>query len=201
MKFKYMIPVLLTLLLTGCVDQSSPTTVTTDITVSTIDTNSTSIAATSVAVMQICEKLELDLVGVPQSSLVDIPECYQSATSLGSPMSPDLEILSQLSPDWVLSPSSLKSDLQPKYEAAGLRYAFLNLKSVKGMYKSISELGELLNRNTQATKLVNEFKEFYLAYQESHAQEASPTVLILMGLPGSYAVPYTHLTLPTMAVV
>lgn len=147
-----------------------------------------SIAATSVAVMQICEKLDLDLVGIPASSLVETPSRYESATSLGSPMSPDLEILSSLSPDWVLSPSSLKSDLQPKYEAAGLRYGFLNLKSVAGMYKCIEEMGELFSKNEEATALVSEFKTFYQQYQESHKGKDAPTVLILMGLPGSYVV-------------
>lgn len=190
MKKKYKLYGLLTasvLLLSGCVDQSNPVSSNQDLQTTTSSAEFT-IAATSVAVMQICEKLNLDLVGVPTSSLVEIPECYENATSLGSPMSPDMEILSQLSPDWVLSPSSLKSDLQPKYEAAGLRYGFLNLKSVAGMYKCIEEMGELFSRNEEATALVSEFKAFYSDYQNSHADKESPTVLILMGLPGSYVV-------------
>ena len=146
------------------------------------------IAATSVAVMQICEKLDLDLAGVPHSDLTDIPERYETAESIGSPMSPDLEILSQLDPDWVLSPASLINDLQPEYEEAGLRYAFLNLKSVPGMFKSIQELGELFGRTDEAQKLVGEFESYYADYQESHEDDTPPTVLILMGLPGSYVV-------------
>ena len=144
------------------------------------------IAATSPAVMEICEKLDLDLVGVPASSLVEIPERYADATVLGSPMNPDLEILSQLQPDWVLSPASLMSDLQPKYEAAGFRYAFLNLKSVPGMFRSIQEMGTLFGRETRAETLVNEFETYYAAFQERNQGKAKPKVLILMGLPGSY---------------
>lgn len=150
------------------------------------------IAATSVAVMQICEKLDLDLVGVPHSDLTEIPERYQTAVSLGSPMSPDMEILSELKPDWVLSPSSLMSDLQPKYEAAGLRYAFLNLKSIQGMFQSIEEMGTLFHRETEAQALVQEFEEYEAEFREKSEEEGSPAVLILMGLPGSYVAATEH---------
>jgi hypothetical protein len=69
-------------------------------------------------------------------------------------MSPDMETVSSLSPDWILSPNSLQSDLQPKYEAvAGMEYAFLNLRSVQGMYRSIQELGEIFDRRDQAQQL------------------------------------------------
>lgn len=144
------------------------------------------IAATSVAVMQICEKLDLDLVGVPHSDLAEIPQRYQTAVSLGSPMSPDMEILLQIRPDWVLSPSSLMSDLKPKYEAAGLQYAFLNLKSIQGMFQSIKEMGTLFHRESQAEALVQEFETYEAEFQAKSENQGSPRVLILMGLPGSY---------------
>ncbi len=174
----------LTLSLTGCVDQH-PERVNGEGTVSVV-TENPRIAATSVAVMQICEKLNLDLIGVPHTDLTEIPEMYQNAVPVGSPMSPDMEILSQIQPDWVLSPISLMSDLKPKYEAAGFRYAFLNLKNIQGMFKSIEELGELFHRENEADQLVQEFKQYYTEFQKEHEEQDNPTVLILMGLPGSY---------------
>lgn len=153
----------------------------------TADSNAR-IAATSAAVMTICEKLDLDLVAVPTSSLVEIPDRYSDAASLGSPMSPDMEILDSCEPDWVLSPLSLYADLQPKYEAAGYNYAFLNLKSVEGMYDSIEDLGELFDRRAEAQVLISQYQVFYADYQKKHADKEGPTVLILMGLPGSYVV-------------
>lgn len=174
----------LTLSLTGCVDQH-PERVNGEGTVSVV-TENPRIAATSVAVMQICEKLNLDLIGVPHTDLTEIPEMYQNAVPVGSPMSPDMEILSQIQPDWVLSPISLMSDLKPKYEAAGFRYAFLNLKNIQGMFKSIEELGEVFHRENEADQLVQEFKQYYTEFQKEHEEQDNPTVLILMGLPGSY---------------
>lgn len=146
------------------------------------------IVATSPAVADICDRLELELVGVSSSTISELPERYESVTTVGTAMSPDMEIVASLDPDWILSPSSLQSDLQPKYEAIGADWAFLNLKSVTGMYRSIQELGEIFGREEQAQSLVDEFTEFYEAYQEKNQDREKPKVLVLMGLPGSYVI-------------
>ena len=146
------------------------------------------IIATSPAVADICDKLELDLVGVCSSSVSTIPDRYKDVTTVGTAMSPDMEIVASLNPDWILSPSSLQSDLQPKYENIGTEWAFLNLRSVQGMYRSIQELGEIFNREEQANKLVAEFEDFYDEYKTKNEGKEHPKVLILMGLPGSYII-------------
>lgn len=145
------------------------------------------IIATSPAVADICDKLSLELVGVCKTAST-LPERYEGLTEVGTAMSPDMEIVSSLSPDWILSPSSLQSDLQPKYEAIDTDWAFLNLKSVFGMYRSIQELGEIFGRETEAQQLVDEFTAFYNDYQSKNEGKEGPDVLILMGLPGSYIV-------------
>ncbi len=103
-------------------------------------------------------------------------------------MSPDMEIVASLDPDWILSPASLQSDLQPKYEAVGTDWAFLNLRSVPGMYRSIQELGEIFGREEEAQALVDEFTDFYNEYKQKNAGKESPKVMVLMGLPGSYII-------------
>lgn len=146
------------------------------------------IIATSPAVADICDKLELDLVGVCSSSVSTIPERYENVTTVGTAMSPDMEIVASLDPDWVLSPISLQSDLEPKYENIGTDWAFLNLRSVQGMYRSIQELGEIFDREEQADALVSEFTDFYEEYRQKNEGKEHPKVLILMGLPGSYII-------------
>lgn len=168
--------------LTGCVDQSQ------EASSSHVIGEDLSIAASSTAIMTICERMGIPLTGVPQSSLVEIPEVYEDAMVIGSPMAPDLELLSVLSPDWVLSPVTLISDLQPKYEAAGLNYAFMNLKSVEGMYDSIVGIGNLFGYQEEAQMLLGEYHDFLEEYYEDIEQEEGPKVLLLMGLPGSYVV-------------
>ena len=146
------------------------------------------IIATSPATADICDKLDLDLVGVCSSSISTIPERYQDVTTVGTAMSPDMEIVASLKPDWILSPISLQSDLQPKYENIGTDWAFLNLRSVQGLYRSIQELGEIFDREEQADALVKEFQDFYEKYKKKNEGKDHPKVLILMGLPGSYII-------------
>lgn len=146
------------------------------------------IIATSPATADICDKLELELVGVCSSTVSTIPERYKDVETVGTAMSPDMEIVASLKPDWILSPSSLQSDLQPKYEAIDTDWAFLNLRSVQGMYRSIQELGEIFDREEQAQTLVDEFVAFYEEYKEKNEGKESPKVMILMGLPGSYII-------------
>ena len=199
------------LLLTGCVDQhpeGTKTTTQTETVESMLEITdpvekqavevakakvrsmegSPKIVATSPAVADICDKLELDLVGVCSSSISTIPERYKDATTVGTAMSPDMEIVASLNPDWILSPISLQSDLELKYENIGVDWAFLNLRSVQGMYRSIQELGEIFDREEQADKLVKEFQDFYDEYKKKNEGKDHPKVLILMGLPGSYII-------------
>lgn len=146
------------------------------------------IIATSPSTAEICDRLELGLVGVCSSSISELPERYAEAEEVGTAMAPDMEIVASLDPDWILSPATLQADLQPKYEAIDTDWAFLNLRSVQGMYRSIQELGEIFGREEQAQDMVDEFTEFYEDYKDTNEGKEAPKVLILMGLPGSYII-------------
>ena len=150
--------------------------------------NNVRIIATSPATADICDRLELDLVGVCSSTLSVIPERYNDVKQIGTAMSPDLEILKSLNPDYVLSPSTLQSDLQPKYASIGVNSIFLNLKSVEGMYASLEGLGEKFDRKEQARILIDEYGAFMEEYRDKNKGKEAPRVLVLMGLPGSYIV-------------
>ena len=146
------------------------------------------IIATSPAIADVCDKMEIDLVGVCGSNISVIPERYKDTTVVGLAMSPDIEIVSSLKPDWILSPVSLQSDLQPKYEAVGSDWAFLNTRSVQGLYRSINELGEIFGKQEQAQAAIKEFTDFYDTYKSKNEGRKHPKVMILMGLPGSYII-------------
>lgn len=146
------------------------------------------IVATSAATVDICDRLNLDLVGICKATISDLPKEYQDLPQVGTAMAPDMEIVASLNPDWILSPASLQADQQPKYEAIDTDWAFLNLRSVPGMYRSIQELGEIFDRKEEAQKMVDEFTEFYDEYRDNNAGKEKPKVLVLMGLPGSYII-------------
>ena len=143
--------------------------------------------ATSAATADICNKLNLDLIGVCETKH-DLPERYANIPTVGSPMKPDMELVKSLNPDYVLSPATLQNDLEPKYKKAGIQYYFLDLKSVGGMYDSIVEMGDKFDRKAEAQKLKDEFDAYMVEYKKKNSGKESPRVLVLMGLPGSYLV-------------
>lgn len=174
----------------GCASQASGETNAIEAAKEKVETLGTEprLIATSPAVAAICDRLELDLVGVCSTSVSTIPERYKELPDVGTAMSPDMEVIASLNPDWILSPSSLRSDLEPKYEAIHTDWAFLNLRSVKGMYQSIHELGEIFGKEEKAAELEKEFQDFYEKYKTVNENKKHPKVLILMGLPGSYII-------------
>ena len=131
------------------------------------------LVATSPAVAQICNRLNLDLVGICESSS-DLPERYDGVTTVGMAMNPDLEIIKSLDPDYILSPSSLQNDLQPKYASIGEKSLFLDLKSVEGMYASIEGLGEKFGREEEAAVMLEEFDSFMTEYAEKMPVRSPP---------------------------
>lgn len=166
---------------TGCVNQHPEETS------STNESGEVRLVATSPAVVQICNRLDLDLVGICQSTS-ELPERYDGVTTVGMAMSPDLEIIKSLDPDYILSPATLQNDLQPKYASIGVSSLFLNLKSVEGMYASIEGLGKKFGREEEAAVMLEEFDSFMTEFAEKNAGKESPKVLVLMGLPGSYII-------------
>lgn len=176
--------VILSAITTGCVKQNEKS----ENPIGSEAADNPKIVATSMSTVFIMEKLNLDLAGVPESAVDKLPSRYRNAEKIGMAMSPDMEKIKSLNPDWVFSPVSLVSDLQPKYENAGLKYGFLNLNNIPGMYKSIEDLGNLLNRKQEANKLIKEYEDYIKDFKEKNKNRKKPKVLILMGLPGSYVV-------------
>lgn len=167
-------------LLTGCVNQKEKQQ-------KRIDGDHARIIATSVACADIFDKLNVDLVAIAESQLQPPPERYKNLPTIGMAMSPDMEKISSMNPDYVFSPASLMPDLLPKYQAAGIHFGFVNLSNVPGMYRSIEDLGRLLNREKEAEVLVKDYEDFMKDFK-SRNKGPAPRVLILMGLPGSYVV-------------
>lgn len=179
--------ILSTLLLTACVDQSVSKPAANsevDIIKGTIN-NDSRIVATSVSLLTICSKLGIDLVAAPSSENYEIPEEYTDLPIIGNSMAVDIEILSTVEADLVISPMSLEADLKPKYEALGVAYLFLDLTSIEGLYLAIDTLADIFDKSDIAAELSKEYKELLADVFETTNK---PTALVLMGLPGSYVV-------------
>lgn len=151
------------------------------------DPDGNQIVATTVAVTEILDALEVDLIGIP-TSYKELPERYNGVTEVGNPMSPDMELIMSLQPKEVLSVTTLKYDLETVFEDAGIETTYVNLESIDDMHEEILRLGEKYDRSQQAEEIVQEFNEKIEQIEEKTADKKGPKVLILMGVPGSYLV-------------
>ncbi|MDU1846981.1 MAG: heme ABC transporter substrate-binding protein IsdE [Niallia nealsonii] len=146
------------------------------------------IVATTLAITEIMDALNLDLVGIPTTQY-DIPARYKNVTEVGNPMSPDMEIIQSLQPTDVLSVTTLEYDLKDSFDQMNLSAQFLKLDSVENMLGTIMELGNKYERMTEAAELRSSIEKKMESIKEQTEQEKTPTVLILLGVPGgSYLV-------------
>lgn len=149
------------------------------------------IVATTVAVTEIMNALEVDLVGVPTSSKT-LPKRYTGLPEVGNPMSPDMEKVKSLKPSEVLSVTTLEYELKPVFDGVGMKANFLDLTSLKNMQNSISDLGKKYGREKQAEAVITKLDKKVASIQKEVKGKKEPTVLILLGVPGSYLVATEH---------
>lgn len=149
------------------------------------------IVTTTVAVTEIMDALEVDLVGVPTSSKT-LPKRYKGLPEVGNPMSPDMEKVKSLKPSEVLSVTTLEYELKPVFDGVGMKANFLDLTSLKNMQNSISDLGKKYGREKQAEEVVTKLDKKVTSIQKEVKGKKEPTVLILLGVPGSYLVATEH---------
>lgn len=149
------------------------------------------VVATTVAVTEIMDALEVDLVGVPTSSKT-LPKRYKGLPEVGNPMSPDMEKVKSLKPSEVLSVTTLEYELKPVFDGVGMKANFLDLTSLKNMQNSINDLGKKYGREKQAEEVVTKLDKKIASIQKEVKGKKEPTVLILLGVPGSYLVATEH---------
>ncbi|HDR4681415.1 heme ABC transporter substrate-binding protein IsdE [Bacillus cereus] len=149
------------------------------------------VVATTVAVTEIMDALEVDLVGVPTSSKT-LPKRYKGLPEVGNPMSPDMEKVKSLKSSEVLSVTTLEYELKPVFDGVGMKANFLDLTSLKNMQSSISDLGKKYGREKQAEAVVTKLDKKVASIQKEVKGKKEPTVLILLGVPGSYLVATEH---------
>lgn len=151
------------------------------------DSEDRRIVATTVAVTEIMDALEIDLIGIP-TSYKDLPERYEGITEVGNPMSPDMELILSLQPKEVLSVTTLQYDLEEIFDKYEIDANYVNLESIDQMNEEILRLGEKYERIELAAEIVNRFNNKVAEIKAKTKDKDKPKVLILMGVPGSYLI-------------
>lgn len=153
--------------------------------------NDDRIITTTVALTEIMDALDLDLIGVPKS-YKELPERYEGLPEVGFGTSMDMEMILSLKPTEVLAVTVLQGDLESTFSDAGVTTSYVDLNSIDGMHESILEIGERYNRVEEAEEIVRKFSDKVSEIEAVAADKESPSVLILLGVPGSYLVATEH---------
>lgn len=145
------------------------------------------IIGTTVAIVEIMDALELDLIGVP-TTYKDLPERYDGLPDVGNAKSPDMETVMSLEPKEVMSVTTIQHDTEEFFNQADVNARYINLESIDDMHEDILQIGEDYDRTEQAEAIVQSFEDKVEEIAERVEGKESPEVLILLGVPGSYLV-------------
>lgn len=145
------------------------------------------IIATTVALTETAAKLNLDLVGVPNTEKA-LPKKYAKVQAIGQAKQPNLEILRSLQPTHVLSVTSIKPEMEKALKGSGVSATYYNYNSIQGMQEAITQLGAQFNRKKEASELNEVYNHQIATIQKNIKQKKKPKVLILLGVPGSYLI-------------
>ena len=143
------------------------------------------VVASSVAIVEILDAMNIPMVGVPTSSYI-LPESVADATEIGNPMSPDMEVITSLEPDYIISVNSLEADLGDQFKATGATTYFADLSSYDGLKTTITDLGALFGTEDAASAVIAGLEEKEANVEAEVEGKEAPTVLIIFGAGDSF---------------
>lgn len=141
------------------------------------------IVATSAAITEIFDKLDINLVGVPNTQ-AKIPKRYQNVEKIGNPMKPSIEKIASLNPTRVYAVSTLKDQYDDSFKEQSVKVTYLSLDSVTDLEETLATLGKEYYRQGQANKQIKIINDA-VAKAKKRVHGRKPKVLVLMGLPGA----------------
>ncbi|KRL95467.1 heme ABC transporter substrate-binding protein IsdE [Levilactobacillus hammesii] len=142
------------------------------------------IVATTYAVVQIADKLNLTLVGVPTTANT-LPQRYQHVAKVGNPMNPSVEKITALKPTAVYSVTTLRDQFGKAFKAQHVTPHFLDLTSVAHLEQTLTQLGNRYHRQSAAAKQVRHIQTAKKVARDRAQHQTAPRVLVIMGLPGA----------------
>jgi iron complex transport system substrate-binding protein len=145
------------------------------------------IVTTSVPLTEMLYLLGITPVGVPTSTN-PIPADFESIDKIGSPMAPDLEVVTKLEPDLLLGAESLRSTLDKTLEGMDLQKAYLRTESFEDLKLSLKVLGTYFNKkdemNTALSKILDKENELSKLAEGKEL----PSVMLVIGTADSFMV-------------
>ena len=145
------------------------------------------VITTSVPIAEILHTLSITPVGVPTSTN-PLPESFANIDEIGSPMAPDLEKMTDLEADLILSSNALEDSLEESLEGMDLERAYLPTDSYEDLKLSLEALGIYFEKEDEANTLLQEIEENEASLKEELAGKDLPSILLIIGTADSFMV-------------
>jgi iron complex transport system substrate-binding protein len=145
------------------------------------------VITTSVPLTEMLHLLGVTPVGVPTSTN-PIPVDFESIQRIGSPMQPDLEIVTELEPDLILGAESLRSTLDKNLEGIELSTAYLPTDSFDDLKLSFKALGTYFNKTDEMNAVLTTILDKENELIEQAKGKGMPSVMLMIGTADSFMV-------------
>lgn len=149
------------------------------------------IITTSVPITEMLYLLDITPVGVPTSTN-PIPDEFDSIDQIGSPMQPDLEVVTNLESDLIIGAKSLESSLEENLSGIELDRSYLKTDSYDDLKRSFKVLGTYFDKQEEMNTVLSDI----LAMENDLIQQAEgkdlPSVLLIIGTSESFMVMSDH---------
>ncbi|WHY21344.1 ABC transporter substrate-binding protein [Paenibacillus sp. G2S3] len=145
------------------------------------------IVTTSVPLTEMLYLLGITPVGVPTSTN-PIPADFESIDKIGSPMAPDLEVVTKLEPDLLLGAESLRSTLDKTLEGMDLQKAYLRTESFEDLKLSLKVLGTYFNKKDEMNAALSKILDKENELSKLAEGKELPSVMLVIGTSDSFMV-------------
>jgi len=145
------------------------------------------IVTTSVPLTEMLYLLGITPVGVPTSTN-PIPADFESIEKIGSPMAPDLEVVTKLEPDLLLGAESLRSTLDKTLEGMDLQKAYLRTESFEDLKLSLKVLGTYFNKKDEMNAALSKILDKENELSKLAEGKELPSVMLVIGTSDSFMV-------------
>ena len=126
------------------------------------------------------DALDIDLVGVPNSS-TKIPERYKDVERIGKAGIPDLEKVKALGTDLVVATLFSKPTIKPKYDMLNIPSFYIDVETYGESKEAVEILGKAFNREEKAQEILKEWERREKVLQEEVENRKGKKIAIIYG--------------------
>lgn len=145
------------------------------------------IITTSVPVTEMLHLLDITPVGVPTSTN-PIPKDFNEIEQIGSPMQPDLEVVTNLASDLIIGAKSLEESLEENLNDIELDRAYVKTDSFEDLKQTFKVLGTYFNQTEEMNTVLQQILDTENDLHKQAEGKDLPSALLMIGTSENFMV-------------